>query len=273
MIRNAWLVDLQYRASIVLWVLWGLVEPAIALGIWWSIAGAGAVGGYGRGDFARYFFALMLVNQLTLAWDSWYLDRWIREGELNFRLARPLHPAHEALADDHRYSAHNARWKAECGSCHLAYPPQLLPAPALRSIMAGLDRHFGTDASLDPAAAAEIGTFLENKVGSGRRAGAHSLRITETAWFRREHDEVPEAAWKRPAIRSAANSTARVQREYPPERYIYYFWVTGDSFELFRQIRKSLWERQYEVGWKPTGKEQSLEVCNGFEGSTTFEPQ
>jgi hypothetical protein len=66
---------------------------------------------------------------------------------------------------------------------------------------------------------------------------------------------------------------SRVQREYPPERYIYYFWVTGDSFELFRQIRKSLWERQYEVGWKPTGKEQPLEVCNGFEGSTTFEPQ
>src|SRR3989454_1037754 len=105
LIRNAWLVDLQYRASIVLWIIWGVTEPTIALGIWWSIAGDGQVGGYARADFARYFFALMLVNQLTIAWDSWYLDRWIREGDLNYRLARPLHPAHEAVAENIAYKA------------------------------------------------------------------------------------------------------------------------------------------------------------------------
>jgi len=105
LIRNAWLVDLQYRAAILLWILWGVTEPAIALGIWWGIAGTQGVAGYARADFARYFFAVMLVNQLTIAWDSWYLDRWIREGELNFRLARPLHPAHEATADNIAYKA------------------------------------------------------------------------------------------------------------------------------------------------------------------------
>jgi ABC-2 type transport system permease protein len=103
LIRNAWLVDLQYRAAIALWMLWGVTEPAIALGLWWAIAGSGQVAGYARADFARYFFALMLVNQLTIAWDSWYLDRWIREGELNFRLARPLNPVHEAIADNVAY--------------------------------------------------------------------------------------------------------------------------------------------------------------------------
>jgi len=108
LIRNAWLVDLQYRASIVLWLLWGVTEPAVALGIWWAIAGDGQVAGYARADFARYFFALMLVNQLTIAWDSWYLDGWIREGELNFRLARPLHPAHEAVAENIAYKARTA---------------------------------------------------------------------------------------------------------------------------------------------------------------------
>ncbi|PYP46983.1 MAG: ABC transporter permease, partial [Gemmatimonadetes bacterium] len=71
LIRNAWLVDLQYRASIVLWLLWGVTEPAIALGIWWAIAGEGQIAGYARADFARYFFAVMLINQLTIAWDSW----------------------------------------------------------------------------------------------------------------------------------------------------------------------------------------------------------
>jgi ABC-2 type transport system permease protein len=108
MIRNAWLVDLQYRAAIVLWMLWGVTEPAIALGIWWAIAGDGAVQGYARADFARYFFGVMLVNALTIAWDSWQLDRWIREGDLNYRLARPLHPVHEALADNLAYKARSA---------------------------------------------------------------------------------------------------------------------------------------------------------------------
>ncbi len=71
----------------------------------------------------------------------------------------------------------------------------------------------------------------------------------------------PHSAWQ------------QVLRSYPPERYVYFFWVSSDSFELFQQLRKSLWDRQYEVGWKPAGKERPLEVCNGFEGSTTFEPQ
>jgi hypothetical protein len=116
--------------------------------------------------------------------------------------------AHEAAADGHRYRADNARWKAECGSCHLAYPPQLLPAPTWRRIMAGLDRHFGTDASLEPAAAAEIGAFLDKNAGGGRRAGGETLRITESAWFRHEHDEVPVAAWRRASIGSASNCAA-----------------------------------------------------------------
>jgi len=108
LLRTAWLQDLQYRASIVLWLLWGVTEPAVALGIWWTIAADGPVQGYARADFARYFFALMLVNQLTIAWDSWYLDSWIREGELNFRLARPIHPAHEAVAENIAYKARTA---------------------------------------------------------------------------------------------------------------------------------------------------------------------
>lgn len=95
--------------------------------------------------------------------------------------------AHEAMADGKRFSADNPQWRSECGSCHVAYPPQLLAAPAWRRIMTGLDRHFGVDASLDAAAAAEIAAFLESN--SGRRE-ARTLRITETAWFRHEHDEV-----------------------------------------------------------------------------------
>jgi viologen exporter family transport system permease protein len=113
LIRAAWLVDLQYGATIAIWLIWGVLEPTIALGIWWSIARGGAVQGYGQADFARYFFGVTLVNALTVAWDAWYIDRWIRHGEMNYRLARPLSPIHEAIAD-------NVAYKVRTGSVILA---------------------------------------------------------------------------------------------------------------------------------------------------------
>jgi len=115
-----------------------------------------------------------------------------------------------ALADSKGSSASNATWKAECGSCHLAYPANLLPAPAWHRMLAGLDKHFGTDASIDDKSAAEIGAFLERNAAEGRKRGTDSgtLRISETPWFRRKHDEVPASAWKNPKVQTAAKCTA-----------------------------------------------------------------
>ncbi len=114
----------------------------------------------------------------------------------------------EAVAEPGAPAAANAAWKAECGSCHIAYPPQLLSASSWRRIMAGLGRHFGTDASLDAASAAGIADFLERNAGSGRRGGEDALRITETRWFLHKHDEVRPSAWKNPRIKTAANCGA-----------------------------------------------------------------
>jgi nitrate/TMAO reductase-like tetraheme cytochrome c subunit len=116
--------------------------------------------------------------------------------------------AHEAMAGNVS-AAQNRHWKAECGSCHTAYPPQLLPASAWRGIMSGLDKHFGTDASLDADSVAEIGAFLEQHAGTTRRArGARTLRVTESAWFQRKHGEISPTVWTLPAVKSPANCAA-----------------------------------------------------------------
>ena len=113
--------------------------------------------------------------------------------------------------DDERVTpVRNAQWQTECSACHLAFPPRLLPAESWRAVMSGLDKHFGSDASLDPAAAREIGAFLEKNAGRGKHeaAGKPLLRITETRWFKREHDEVPARTWNNPKVKSAANCAA-----------------------------------------------------------------
>jgi len=94
-------------------------------------------------------------------------------------------------ADDVRLPA-NTTYKTECGSCHVPFPPQLLPKESWQKLMARLDRHFGSDASLDAKAREEIGRYLA--AHAGRRAAPRGAepRITETRWFRKEHDgEIP----------------------------------------------------------------------------------
>ena len=104
----------------------------------------------------------------------------------------------------------HAAWKAECGSCHVPYPPRLLPAESWRALMDGLDRHFGTDATLDATTAASIRAFLAANAGTRRDVSPAQprLRITETRWFVREHDEVPAAVWRSANVKSAANCGA-----------------------------------------------------------------
>lgn len=121
-----------------------------------------------------------------------------------------------AQADDDDEGGHsravvtNAAWQAECGSCHVAFPPRMLPAASWRAMMAGLDKHFGTDASLEAPLALEIGAFLEKNAGTRKQEPTAKplLRISETRWFVREHDEVPQRVWKNPLVKSPANCAA-----------------------------------------------------------------
>lgn len=111
-------------------------------------------------------------------------------------------------ADAKRAAPADATYAAECGSCHLAYPPRLLSAASWSRVMRGLDKHFGSDAGVDAASFARIDRYLREYAGPERKFGTTALRISETDWFRREHDEVPAGAWKSPAVKSAASCGA-----------------------------------------------------------------
>lgn len=100
------------------------------------------------------------------------------------------------------------QWKEECGSCHIAYPPQLLTGENWKQLMGGLDKHFGANATMAPNDSKEILDFLQRYAGSGDKHSASSLRITDTSWFKREHREVSNSTWSNPVVKSRSNCTA-----------------------------------------------------------------
>ncbi len=114
-----------------------------------------------------------------------------------------------AFADHHKRAVPEfPKWKEECGSCHLAYPPSFLSAESWKRLMSGLDKHFGDNAAIDAKLNQEILDFLVRNAGSGDRYSAASMRISDTPWFTRKHREVPSRAWTDPAVKSRANCAA-----------------------------------------------------------------
>lgn len=116
-----------------------------------------------------------------------------------------------SYADEHewRLSAeavtpvNNETYAAECGSCHFAYPPGLLPARSWRALMGGLDNHFGDNAELAPDlvvqltdyavtnAADRSSAWVSRGIAATVREGQTPLRISELHYIRDKHDELP----------------------------------------------------------------------------------
>jgi hypothetical protein len=98
----------------------------------------------------------------------------------------------------------------ECASCHTAYPPALLPARSWQRVMAGLDRHYGTDASLALATAKQLDAWLQANAGTYKRVNEEPPqdRITRSAWFERKHRKVAPEVWAHASVKSPANCAA-----------------------------------------------------------------
>lgn len=107
---------------------------------------------------------------------------------------------------------------AECGSCHEAYHPSLLPAASWQALMGDLGNHFGEDANLDPARKKSIAAWLaanaaetwDTEAASRFRASASDtpLRITVIPYWRQRHSEIPDSVFARNGIRSKAHCSA-----------------------------------------------------------------
>jgi len=101
-------------------------------------------------------------------------------------------------------------YKNECASCHMAYPPAMLSKPSWQRIMGSLDKHYGTDASVDAATERQIGVWLQSLGGTYKRVEASSPgdRLTTTKWFEKKHRKIEPSVWIRKSINGKAQCQA-----------------------------------------------------------------
>jgi len=110
----------------------------------------------------------------------------------------------------------NPTYIKECGACHFAYQPELLPFGSWDRILAGLEDHFGEVIELDLDSKKVIAEYLKANAAeqsSAKRAvkimrtlGKQTpMRITEIPYIQEKHHEVPPSVFNRDSVGSFSN--------------------------------------------------------------------
>ena len=106
-----------------------------------------------------------------------------------------------------RAAMHGQAWAKECGSCHLAYAPALLPFASWVRTLEEQDRHFGEDLGLGAAGVARLLEHARKeptpswgawKIATSVPKGESPLEISTTPFWRAAHASLPDSAFRAP---------------------------------------------------------------------------
>jgi hypothetical protein len=130
---------------------------------------------------------------------------------------------------ERRHSEHNGKGKLtivnnpkyteNCGACHFAYQPGLLPSGSWDKILKSLTDHFGEDIDLDPESKKIIVEYLKANAANYSSAKLSAkimrslghqtpLRITQVPYIQRKHHEIQLNVFKRESIGSLSDCLA-----------------------------------------------------------------
>jgi hypothetical protein len=123
-----------------------------------------------------------------------------------------LAAAAQAVADDRFPPISSEVVRSECGDCHIAYQPQMLPQRSWRKLMDALPKHFDEELSFDEETKQHLLRYLldnaadKSEVDAARKflrelsAGDTPIRITDTPRWKDKHHELPKSFWSDPRV-------------------------------------------------------------------------
>ena len=145
--------------------------------------------------------------------DHGYRERG-RRRHRNRSRHRSAHCENECLTP-----VNNKTYIDECGACHTAYQPELLPFASWEKILAGLEDHFGETVDLDNESKKTVIDYVKTNSAEHSKAeravkimrslnGNTPMRITEVPCIRRKHRKIGQDILKRESIGSLSNCSA-----------------------------------------------------------------
>lgn len=98
----------------------------------------------------------------------------------------------------------------ECTSCHSLYPTSYLSKESWSKVFNNLDRHFGTDASLDDSVTQTLKEYVVNNAGPDKNSkfsrassAEEGIEITKTKAWKKKHEDVPKELFKQKNSRAS----------------------------------------------------------------------
>lgn len=116
-------------------------------------------------------------------------------------------------------AVNNTVYQDNCGACHFAYQPELLPSASWDKILSNPEDHFGEVIDLDPDSKNTIVKYLKENAAdhSSSKLSAKIMkcigdqipqRISEIPYIQKNHREISQDMLKRKSIGSLSNCTA-----------------------------------------------------------------
>lgn len=119
-------------------------------------------------------------------------------------------------AKEYLTPVNNQTYFDECGACHFAYQPGLLPSESWDKILTGLEDHFGETVDLDKQSKKTITEYLKTNSAEHSRAkrsvkimrslGSNTpMRITDLPYIQAKHRKISQDVLQRESIGSLSN--------------------------------------------------------------------
>jgi hypothetical protein len=115
--------------------------------------------------------------------------------------------ARKGEAERFRAALKAQAWSVECSGCHLAYPPGILPTASWDRMLGEQHEHFGEDLALSGAKLAVLRDYMLQtpaaswsawKLQRSAAASGAPQRVSEVAFWRHAHHDVPDSAFRPP---------------------------------------------------------------------------
>ncbi len=164
----------------------------------------------------RFLYCMLMLTIFAFIGDTCHIA--IADNDEHRRKRKRHHGESSEYSGKYLKAVNNSVYKEQCGSCHFAYQPELLPSGGWKKILAEPE-HFGESLNLNIETKEAIAGYLDTNAAENSNAkiagkiikslrGQIPIRITDVPYIQKKHRKIGSDTLKRKSIGSLSNCSA-----------------------------------------------------------------